>query len=358
MNAMFVFTLAVYPLKCRGGLRWSLRVLSFRWCGRTCCRSGGRRWSPCSSASSCSRRAVPPPPSRVLVRSCRSPSCSASASSPPRGTPTGSLGLPGTAVKTVLFPDQLGEADRSSDLYRQIEAFDLWFTIRAESDHRRRLRPASSSSRSPLPDISFFEFWEYIPHNAVLWIWVKMGFFGFVADAVHVRQGDPARRALGAHRAHAGAGRDRRHRRVRTSSCSSSSPTSTSSGTPAARSSSASPSPCAPTSWRRIDEHELVVEGRPPRQLETVRRDGTRLGCLGAGRGARSWRPWLRCSCAIDDPLDARHRGRSTGSTTATSRGRSTDGGRRRRPMPRSVPSTSTRRATPISPLILGCRAR
>ena len=32
-----------------------------------------------------------------------------------------------------------------------------------------------------MPDISFFEFWEYMPHNAVLWIWVKMGVFGFVA---------------------------------------------------------------------------------------------------------------------------------------------------------------------------------
>ena len=41
----------------------------------------------------------------------------------------GAVGLPAQAVKTVLFPDQLGAADRSSDLYRQIEAFDLWFTI-------------------------------------------------------------------------------------------------------------------------------------------------------------------------------------------------------------------------------------
>ena len=32
-----------------------------------------------------------------------------------------------------------------------------------------------------MPDISFFEFWEYIPHNNVLWIWIKIGFFGFVA---------------------------------------------------------------------------------------------------------------------------------------------------------------------------------
>ena len=32
-----------------------------------------------------------------------------------------------------------------------------------------------------MPDISFFEFWEYIPHNYVLWIWLKLGFLGFAA---------------------------------------------------------------------------------------------------------------------------------------------------------------------------------
>ena len=32
-----------------------------------------------------------------------------------------------------------------------------------------------------MPDISFFEFWEYIPHNNVLWIWLKLGFLGFAA---------------------------------------------------------------------------------------------------------------------------------------------------------------------------------
>ena len=39
----------------------------------------------------------------------------------------------------------------------------------------------SSCARSRMPDISFFEFWEYIPHNNVLWIWMKLGFLGFAA---------------------------------------------------------------------------------------------------------------------------------------------------------------------------------
>jgi hypothetical protein len=93
---------------------------------------------------------------------------------------SGALGLPAQAVKTVLFPEQLGGADRSSDLYRRIEAYDLWFTIRSQpvigvGFGQKFLHPVA------LPDISFFEFWEYIPHNSVLWIWLKTGFLGFVA---------------------------------------------------------------------------------------------------------------------------------------------------------------------------------
>jgi O-antigen ligase len=92
----------------------------------------------------------------------------------------GALGLPAQAVKTVLFPEQLSAADRSSDLYREIESYDLWFTIQQNKVlgvgfGKEFLRPVS------LPDISFFEFWEYIPHNSVLWIWLKTGFLGFVA---------------------------------------------------------------------------------------------------------------------------------------------------------------------------------
>jgi O-antigen ligase len=92
----------------------------------------------------------------------------------------GAIGLPAQAVKTVLFPDDLTSADTSSDLYRQIEAADLYFTIQ-----QNRLFGVGFGHKFlqliPLPDISFFEFWEYIPHNNVLWIWVKLGFFGFVA---------------------------------------------------------------------------------------------------------------------------------------------------------------------------------
>jgi O-antigen ligase len=93
---------------------------------------------------------------------------------------TGPIGLPAQAVKSVLFPNELGAAEQGSDQYRVSENYDLWYTIRAKpltgfGFGQQFLRPV------PLPDISFFEFWEYMSHNSVLWIWVKMGFFGFVS---------------------------------------------------------------------------------------------------------------------------------------------------------------------------------
>ncbi len=93
---------------------------------------------------------------------------------------TGSIGFAAQAIKTVIAPGQLSAEDQSSDLYRQIEAYDLWATIRSNELFgvgfgQKFLRPV------PLPDISFFVFWEYLPHNTILWIWMKMGVGGFVS---------------------------------------------------------------------------------------------------------------------------------------------------------------------------------
>lgn len=92
----------------------------------------------------------------------------------------GALGLASSAVKSVIAPESASAEDRSSDFYRELETYDLWFTIRQDpltgvGFGHKFLQPRR------LPDISFFEFWEYIPHNAMLWIWLKMGALGFVA---------------------------------------------------------------------------------------------------------------------------------------------------------------------------------
>jgi hypothetical protein len=92
----------------------------------------------------------------------------------------GSLGFPAQAIKSVVAPGQLGYEDRSSDVYRQYEAFNIWYTIQSDPIRglgfgRQFYQPIS------LPDISFFVFWQYLPHNSILWMWIKTGYFGFVA---------------------------------------------------------------------------------------------------------------------------------------------------------------------------------
>lgn len=89
-------------------------------------------------------------------------------------------GFPAQAVKIIVQPETSPEKDQSSDLYREIENFNLNATIRENpilgiGFGQPFLKPI------PLPDISFFEFWEYIPHNSVLWVWTKVGIVGFLA---------------------------------------------------------------------------------------------------------------------------------------------------------------------------------
>jgi len=105
---------------------------------------------------------------------------------------TSGIGFGAQAIKSVLAPDQVTEKDASSDFYREIENYDLAYTIRAEpvtgvGFGKPFYKPAQ------LPSISGFVFFEFIPHNSVLWIWLKVGFFGFVSLlfvlAVALRQG-------------------------------------------------------------------------------------------------------------------------------------------------------------------------
>jgi O-Antigen ligase len=92
----------------------------------------------------------------------------------------GLVGFPAQAIKSVVSPAEVGEKDQSSDGYRTVENLDISATIHAKpitglGFGQRFYRPY------PLPDISFFPFYEYLPHNNVLWIWIKTGAGGFVA---------------------------------------------------------------------------------------------------------------------------------------------------------------------------------
>jgi O-antigen ligase len=96
---------------------------------------------------------------------------------------TSGVGFGAQAIKTVIAPDSVSERDRSSDLYRAIENYDLAYTLRAEpltgvGFGKPFYRPI------PLPDISFFVFYQYIPHNTIVWVWLKLGYFGFISMLV------------------------------------------------------------------------------------------------------------------------------------------------------------------------------
>jgi O-antigen ligase len=92
----------------------------------------------------------------------------------------GTPGFPAAAVKSVVAPDQQSEQDKASDFYRDIERHDIVATIRSNP-----VMGVGFGQKFhmpwPLPNISFFVFWEYITHNSILWIWMKAGIGGFVA---------------------------------------------------------------------------------------------------------------------------------------------------------------------------------
>ena len=93
---------------------------------------------------------------------------------------TSTAGFPAQAIKSVIAPNDVSERNRGSDLYRIIEKQDIQATIRSSpilgiGFGRPFLRPY------PLPQIAPFLLEPYMPHNAILWIWMKAGIGGFIA---------------------------------------------------------------------------------------------------------------------------------------------------------------------------------
>lgn len=93
---------------------------------------------------------------------------------------TSSVGFPAQAVKSVIAPGSASAEDQSSDLYRTIESYNLIATVRTDPIKgigfgRPWYRPVT------LPELDNFEMAAYLSHNSVLWLWLKLGFAGFVA---------------------------------------------------------------------------------------------------------------------------------------------------------------------------------
>ncbi len=92
----------------------------------------------------------------------------------------GVSGMAAQAIKSVIAPEQANIADQSSNVYREIENFNLTYTL-----HRHPLTGVGFGQTFevivPLPDISFFTWWNYLPHNSIVYIWLKGGIGGFVS---------------------------------------------------------------------------------------------------------------------------------------------------------------------------------
>ncbi len=88
--------------------------------------------------------------------------------------------FPVRALKSVLLPSQATERDQSSNYYRLIENANTSFTI-----HQRPITGVGFGNPFyviyNLPDISWFTWWQYFPHNSIIYIWVKAGAFAFLS---------------------------------------------------------------------------------------------------------------------------------------------------------------------------------
>lgn len=99
---------------------------------------------------------------------------------------SGPLSIPAQAVKSIVALEQASTEDFYSNIYREMENLNTSFTL-----HQRPLTGVGFGQKFyilvPLPDISsFFDWWEYLTHNSILWVWLKAGVGGFVSMLVLV----------------------------------------------------------------------------------------------------------------------------------------------------------------------------
>lgn len=89
----------------------------------------------------------------------------------------GGLSEPARAIVSVFHPDP---SDAASNLYRDIEDFDLKYTVKLNplglGFGKQFLQPIL------LPDISGLDiYYLYIPHNTIYWVWMRLGPIGYLA---------------------------------------------------------------------------------------------------------------------------------------------------------------------------------
>ncbi|MEX2599878.1 MAG: O-antigen ligase family protein, partial [Dehalococcoidia bacterium] len=89
----------------------------------------------------------------------------------------GILGQPARAVVSLFTPDQ---RDESSNEYRVIEYENVRLTI-MESPVLGAGYGVPFTMYEPLPDISeSYTFWDTVPHNTLMWVWLRLGIVGLI----------------------------------------------------------------------------------------------------------------------------------------------------------------------------------
>ncbi len=96
----------------------------------------------------------------------------------------GTLAQPARAVRSAIAPDT---RDENSNEYREIESYNIRVYI--SQSHSTGMGFGRRITYNGLVDLSgMTEMIAYVPHNGVLYLWMRMGVAGFVAFAVFLSQ--------------------------------------------------------------------------------------------------------------------------------------------------------------------------
>jgi len=94
---------------------------------------------------------------------------------------TKSVGEPARAFRTVFDSGSTAPRDQASDEYRRAEKLSVWANIHAKPIDGIGFGVVYAKPY-PFWNLSgFWPFWEYIPHNTILWLWMKGGVVTFLA---------------------------------------------------------------------------------------------------------------------------------------------------------------------------------
>jgi hypothetical protein len=92
---------------------------------------------------------------------------------------SGTLSEPIRAVRSLFTPTT--QRDLSSNAWRTLENLNIYYNLRiAPITGLGFGRPISFIVSQPSLDATGFTYWRFIAHNAIYWVWMKMGAAGFI----------------------------------------------------------------------------------------------------------------------------------------------------------------------------------